>query len=125
MIIYIFGNLLNPSDSLPVQLLPRLQKEFQSITFVHADPSDNWWQGEKNIIIIDTVRGIHKVTLFDDLDLFQKQTMVTPHDYDLYIDLALMKKVGKIESVVIIGIPAIKSSNKIITVQLTAVLTKY
>lgn len=105
MTIYIFGNPIEPSDSLPVQLIPILKKEFPDITFIHADPTENWWQGEKEIVILDTVKGIDKVTLLKDLDAFQKQSMITPHDYDVYVDLMLMKKIREITSVTIIGIP--------------------
>ena len=113
MIVYIFGNPAEKSDSLPIKLLPILQKNFAQINFIHADPTENWWQSaptqrgekEKDLIIIDIVKGIDTVTVFDNLNTFQKQPLVTPHDYDLYTDLALMKKVGKIESVLIIGIP--------------------
>lgn len=106
MNIYIFGNEDLALDSLPVKLLPALSKHCPEVTFVHADPTENWHKGEKDIVIIDTVQGIKNVTQFTSLDSFQKETHRTSlHDYDVYTDIALMKKIGKITSVQIIGVP--------------------
>lgn len=106
MTIYVFGNEDIDIDSLPVKLLPELSKQCPEVTFIHADPTENWHKGEKDIVIIDTVCGIKSVTQFDSLDSFQKQTHRTSlHDYDVYTDIALMKKIGRIESVQIIGVP--------------------
>ena|SRR3989344_488497 len=113
MTIYIFGNPIEPSDSLPIQIISQLKKEFPEITFIHADPTENWWQGENELVIMDTVVGIEKVTVFNSLDEFEKQTQITPHDYDIYMDLQLMLKIGNVSKVKIIGIPS-ESSRKTI-----------
>ena len=104
MTIFVFGNPTVTQDSLPLKLLPKLRKQFPEITFVHADPTENWWNGEKELVIIDTVQGIDNVTVFDSLDEFEKQSRITPHDYDLYMDLRILKKLGKVKKVKIIGI---------------------
>jgi|SRR3989344_4351068 len=113
MKIYVFGNLINNNDHFAPSLIPELSRQFPEIQFIHADPTENWWQGEKELVILDTVVGIDKVTAFNSLDAFQKQTMITPHDYDLFMDLQLMMKVGKVNKVKIIGIPQ-NSSRKTI-----------
>ena len=104
MTVFVFGNPTVTQDSLPLKLLPRLRKKFPDIQFIHADPTENWWQGEKELVIIDTVQGIDNVTVFDSLDEFEKQSRITPHDYDLYMDLRILKKLGKVKKVKIIGI---------------------
>ena len=53
-----------------------------------------------------TVVGIDKVTVFDDLDTFVQTPKMTCHDFDAYTNLQFLKKLGKIESVYIIGVPS-------------------
>jgi len=61
MKIYVFGNPLVEEDSLAIKLIPSLQKKFPNIQFVIADPNENFPpEGEKDLIIIDTVKGIKK-----------------------------------------------------------------
>lgn len=113
MKIFVFGNEISAVDNAAPSLIPELSKLFPEIQFIHADPTENWWQGEKELVILDTVVGIDKVTAFNSLDAFQKQTMITPHDYDLFMDLQLMMKVGKVHRVKIIGIPIGQSKHLI------------
>lgn len=112
MKIYIFGNPLVKEDSLPLKLLPDLVKRFPQITFQIADPNENFpSEGEKDLIILDTVINI-KEPLLLDLGNFdnQKGTPISPHDYDLLMHLLLLKKLKKINRVKIIGIPKQKTS---------------
>ena len=70
MKIYIFGNPLVVEDSLPLDILPQLQKQFPDIHFSVVDPNENFPpEGERNLIILDTVKGIPDVTLLDYSDL--------------------------------------------------------
>jgi len=110
MNVYIFGNSIVPEDNQSVKLLPDLKANFPKIHFIHADPTGNWWKGDKNLVIIDTVQGIDQVTVFTSFKELQASESLTVHDYDLYMDLKLMKKLGKIESFKIIGIPSLLSS---------------
>ena len=105
MNVYVFGNPIVPADNRAFKLLPFLKTKFPKINFIHADPTGNWWKGDKNLVIIDTVDGIDKVTEFTSFEKIQATQSLTVHDYDLYMDLKLMKKIGKIESFKIIGIP--------------------
>ncbi len=108
MRIYVFGNPLVHEDSIPLQILPGLKKVFPQVEFIITDPNENFPpEGEKNLVIIDTVKGIKKPVLLD-LDNFEKQTKtpISPHDYDLLFHLLLLKKMKKIESVKIIGVPS-------------------
>ena len=107
MKIFVFGNPIVKQDSLPIKYLPRLKESFPDIEFILADPTESWTRNEQSIIIIDTVIGLDNAALFESLDSFEKQgKQITPHDYDLYTDLKLLKKLGKIKQVMIIGIPA-------------------
>lgn len=100
-------------DSLPLHILPQLKKQFPDIHFVVVDPNENFPpEGERDLIILDTVKGISEVTLLDYSDLAKiEKSPISPHDYDLLLHLLLLKKMGKINMVKIIGIPQ-KSNDK-------------
>jgi Ni,Fe-hydrogenase maturation factor len=107
MKIYIFGNPLVKEDSLPLKILPKLKSLFPQIKFETVDPNENFPpKDEKNLIILDTVIGVKKPTIFN-LDDFEKggRTPMSPHDYDLLMHLLLLKKMKKIDKVKIIGLP--------------------
>ncbi len=105
--IYVFGNPFVPQDSLPLQLIDQLKQKFPKINFQVVDPNENFPpEGEKNLVIIDTVIGIKKLMILDLNDFNDnKKTPISPHDYDLLFHLLLLKKMKKIHSVKIIGIP--------------------
>lgn len=107
MKIYVFGNPLVPEDSVPLQILPELKKKFPTIEFVVTDPNEDFPpDDEKDLVIIDTVMGIKKPMILD-LDSFErkKNTPVSPHDYDLLFHLLILKKLKRLNKVIIVGIP--------------------
>lgn len=105
MRVFVFGNQDLAMDSLPLRLIPALQKEFPDVSFVTLDPNEDW-DVPAHMIIIDTVVGITEVTIFHDLSIFTKAPRVSCHDFDAYANLLLLKKLGKIEGVTIVGVPA-------------------
>ena len=126
MKIFVFGNPDLAGDNIALRILPKLQKKFPLIQFIHKDPLENWTldngepsgrrlndrqicdqESEKEkIIIIDAVKGISKVTVFDGLENFTAaHKRMTMHDFDLYDELALFQKLKKLPKVAIIGIP--------------------
>jgi len=62
--IYVFGNPLVKEDSLPLKLIGKLRKEFPSLEFKEFDTVEDLTERELNII--DTVKGIKKVELIED-----------------------------------------------------------
>ncbi len=105
--IYVFGNPLIPQDSFPFQFINELSRAFPDIDFHITDPNENFPPtSEKNLVILDTVKGIKKPMLFD-LDDFESKgaTPISPHDYDLLFHLLLLRKLKKINTVKLIGIP--------------------
>ena len=104
--IYVLGNLTLEIDSLPIKLIPKLKNSFPHIHFIELDPTENFPE-EKNLIIIDTIINIDKITILkeEDLDKVQFQKSFSLHDYDLGFNLKLMMKLGKLESFTIIGLP--------------------
>lgn len=104
MKVYGLGNPLVAKDSLPLRLLPQLRKLLPNIEFIETDPTENFIP-ENNSIIVDTVVGIKKITVFNSIDEFETFHSVTAHDYDLSLHLQLLKKLGKLNKIKIIGIP--------------------
>ncbi len=104
MKIWVFGNADLAEDALPIRMLPSLKKAFPKITFIIQDPLDEWDIPEK-LLIIDTVKGLTRVERFGTLDAFSAAPRVTMHDFDLYTQLAMLKKLGKLPSTTIFGIP--------------------
>ena len=97
-------------DNIAVRILPRLKKQFPEIEFKHIDPLEGFMENlinqNEKIVIIDAVKGISEVTLFDDLSRFTAaHRRMTMHDFDLYDDLVLLQKLKKLPKIAIIGIP--------------------
>ncbi len=124
MTIYYFGNPLLSCDSMAPKIMDILKKQHTAITFHHTDPTEQWWQGERNPILIDTVVGLDTVHLFHSLDSFEDMPRrITPHDYDLLMDLSLLLKIKKIISFTLIGLPEKGNIAKIIQ-QVSALITQ-
>lgn len=105
-IVYVLGNPIEPADRTAVNLIPRFKKSFPHINFVHFDPTEELPENiSAELTLIDTVIGIDKVTKFDNLDQWKLSPRVTVHDYDLPLMLGILKKLGKIRKITIIGIP--------------------
>lgn len=104
MNIYVCGNPLVKEDSLPLRILPVLQKRFPEINFVEFEPTEDL-PNEDNLVIIDTVINAKEVMIIEDIDKFVQTKALSLHDFDLGLNLKLAKKLGKLKSVKIIGVP--------------------
>lgn len=103
--IHIFGNPLLPFDNLPIKLAPKLKKRFPKIDFIIQDPNENLKPKNKELIIIDTVLDIKKVTVINGIDKIQLEKIYSAHDFDLGFNLKLLQKIGELEKITIFGIP--------------------
>ena len=103
--IFIFGNELVGEDSLPLKILPDLRNEFKEIEFVEIDPTEDLPE-EEHFIILDTIINTEEVKILKDIDKIESMPNYSLHDLDLGFNLKLMKKLGKIKDVTIIGVPA-------------------
>lgn len=104
--VYLFGNQDLEMDSLPIRLIPELQKEFPDVDFIVLDPNENWDVPEE-MTVIDTVVGIKEITVFEDLEHFDEAPKLTCHDFDAFFNLRILKKLGKLKKIKIIGVPPI------------------
>ena len=118
--IYVFGNPLVKEDSLPLKLIDKLRKEFPLLEFKEFDTVEDM-ELEKELNIIDTVKGIKRVELIEDIDKIITDKIYSMHDFDLGYNLKLLKKMKMIDKVRIFGIPmrisegeAFKSLKKLI-----------
>lgn len=106
MRISVFGNPDLPGDNLPLRLAVHLRQHFPQHEFIHQDPheecrpveKEEWW-------IIDTMRGIDEVKLFTDISKIKSPRWLSMHDYDLSMELRLVKKIYPDLRIRIIGIP--------------------
>jgi Ni,Fe-hydrogenase maturation factor len=103
-IIYVFGNPLVKEDSLPLKLIEKLRREFPSLEFKEFDTVEDL-ELEKELNIIDTIKGIKKVELIEDIDKLVTEKIYSMHDFDLGYNLKLLKKMKMIDKVRIFGIP--------------------
>jgi len=103
--VYVFGNPLVKEDSMPLKLIGKLRKKFPSLEFKEFDTVEDL-DLEKELNIIDTVKGIKKVELIEDIDKIITKKIYSMHDFDLGYNLKLLKKMKMIEKVRIFGIPS-------------------
>jgi len=101
---YVFGNPLVREDNLPLKLIGKLKKKFPSLEFKEFDTVEDL-DFEKELNIIDTVKGIKKVELIEDIDKIITNKIYSMHDFDLGYNLKLLKKLKMIDKVRILGIP--------------------
>ena len=103
--ILVLGNPLLKEDSAALQLIPFLEGEFLEIEFVEFMPEDGLENEGRNPVILDIVKGIKKPTIIDNFEHLTSGKLFSPHDFGLAENLLLLKKMGKIDSFIVIGIP--------------------
>lgn len=115
MKVFVFGNIDLQNDSLPLRILPELEKKFPEIKFQIRDSNEEWENSElEKIIILDTVINIKDIKIFDNLEKFSKVPRVGMHDFDALTNLKYLQKLGKIKKIKIIGIPPDMNENEAI-----------
>lgn len=103
MKVYCFGNEFLENDKLAKELADKLK--VPGIEFIKCDSVDTLFDVKGTLYIMDVVRGLKEVTIIKDVDKLKSGKKLTCHDFDLGYFLQLMKKLGKIQEVVIIGLP--------------------
>lgn len=108
MKIYVFGNQDVPEDNQAYEYAREIQQNLPQVEFVFIKPNQDLpFAGEKDVVIMDVVAGIEEVRLLTgtDLEKLKLPPRTTVHDFDLGFQLKLLKKLGKIGNVKILGIP--------------------
>lgn len=110
--ILVFGNPFVKEDSLAIELAKEIK--IPGVKFVICDSfSDILDYDKKKVIILDVIKNINKVIIIKDIKKIKFNNSLTAHDFDLAFNLKLMKKLGKIEDITIIGIPQRGDKEKI------------
>jgi Ni,Fe-hydrogenase maturation factor len=104
--ILVFGNPYLEYDSLAVEIAKDLMQEKNSDAEFIICTSPEQMMEQKFDMIMDVVEGIDDIRVFDNLKLLNPHRMFSLHDFDVTFFLSLLERLGKIEKVRIIGIPA-------------------
>lgn len=108
MKVYVFGNEDIKGDEEAFEIAERLKSEIVGLEFVVVKLNEDLpFVGDDNVILMDAVEGIDKVSLFNesDLDKIKLMKSVSVHDWDLGFQLKYLKKIGKLNKITIIGLP--------------------
>ena len=90
MKISVFGNPDLKEDRAALKLIPWLKKKYPQALIEIEDPAAGLKPAE-DWLIVDVCRGIDRPTEFKDLDQFEAVRRVSVHDYDLAMELKLLK----------------------------------
>ena len=124
MKVLVFGNPFLENDSLPLKLLPKLRDKFLGIEFKEIDPTEDLDKQGRDLVILDTVEGIDEVIELNSIEQLHANKVYSMHDFDLAYNLKLLKKIGKIDSVRIIGVPMTISEEDAMN-QIQSILRKW
>ena len=106
MKVSVFGNPDVKIDSLVVKLVPKLQKKFSELEIRVEDPSEGLKPPEKGMwVILDVAKGVDRIRVFEDLDKLVTEKWVSLHDYDVSMELKLLKRIGKVKEIKIVAVP--------------------
>ena len=112
--IYVVGNPLLKDDSMPLRLLPLLQKACPNLVFELFEPTRMDIPHNVDLTFIDTVQGVKKTVYLHGLKaLASSNPAYSLHDFDLGVQLLLLDKFGLLGHVHIIGVPARGNVKKI------------
>ncbi len=113
MKVSVFGNPDLKEDSLVVKLMPKLKIEFPGVEFKVEDPVEGLKPPKNGLwVILDMAQGIDKIRVFEDIDKLVDERRVSLHDYDVGMELKLLKKLGKIKKLKIVAVPMEMKKNR-------------
>jgi Ni,Fe-hydrogenase maturation factor len=108
MNVYVFGNEYVAEDIRAIEVARELQNTVEGVSFVFVGPNEEVpFADEPRVVILDTIRGIQDVALVegDEFDGLLLSPRGSVHDFDLAFQLRYLKKLGKLGTVTVIGIP--------------------
>jgi len=101
-----FGNPVVRGDELALSLIEPLSRAFPEHEFAEGNVDElGELARERELVLIDVVKGIGRVTVFEDVDAFAEAPRITMHDADLGTELKLLEKAEMLGKIRVIGIP--------------------
>jgi Ni,Fe-hydrogenase maturation factor len=114
VIVLCYGNEFLKEDSLAKEVADEIS--IPGVDFIKSDSlNDILSYKAEDIFILDVIKNSDKVILIEDPDQLKAHKMVSLHDFDLAFFLKLMKGLGNLNRVKIIGIPPRGNKQKIST----------
>lgn len=105
MRVLVFGNPLAEVDSAALKIAAKLEGKLPGVSFVRFDAAEDLEKEGKELVILDAVVGLEKPR-FIRMDELELAAPLSLHGFDLGWTLVLLKKLGKLKKVAIIGVPA-------------------
>jgi Ni,Fe-hydrogenase maturation factor len=106
MRVYVFGNEHVPEDARAIEAARKLENTVEGASFFYVNPNEDVpFVGERHVVILDAVQGIHDVALIEGVDNLVLSPRGSVHDFDLAFQLRYLKKLGRLGEVTVIGIP--------------------
>lgn len=104
-VVTVFGNMVEEKDNLVVGLLAELRQRLEDVDFVVADPTEDLEPASDPWIILDVGMGIDRVVVVDDLQQLEQVPGQSVHDFDVYLELRLKEKIGRLPDIRIVIVP--------------------
>ena len=111
-VVSVFGNEMDPQDSMVVKMVPELQKKLPDVDFQLVDPTESLEPPSDPWIILDVGMGIDEVVVVEDLKQLDQVKGQSVHDFDVYMELRLREKLGQLPKIKIIIVPALYAKEK-------------
>lgn len=105
MKVLVFGNPLAAIDSAAVKIAEKLDGKIPGVSFVRFDTAEDLEKECPRLLILDVVVGLSKPRLVTLSELQLAAKPLSLHGFDLTWNLLLLKKLGRLKSATIIGIP--------------------
>jgi len=108
MNVYVFGDEYVAEDIRAIEVARELQNTVEDVSLFFVNPNEDVpFADEPRVVILDTIQGIQDVALVegDAIDGLLLSPRGSVHDFDLAFQLRYLKKLGKLGTVTVIGIP--------------------
>ncbi len=106
--ILVFGNPHLKEDNFALKVAEELRKsEVKNLRIEHCVVFDDIfkYKNHERLYLMDVVEGVKRVTIFDNIDKIKSNRLFSLHDFDLGFYLKLMRTIGKLRRITVIGVP--------------------
>ncbi|MCX8197944.1 MAG: hypothetical protein N3F07_01985 [Candidatus Micrarchaeota archaeon] len=117
MRVLVFGNPAAKEDSSAVEIAKRLEGKMPGVEFVLFDTAEDLEKEGPAPVILDVVFGLKAPKIVRLGQLEKPANPISLHGFDLIWSLLLLKKIGKLRSATIIGVPPGSPSKSIAKVE--------